>query len=416
MRNTASSKAFLTHILTMVSGSALSQIVSISFTVVLARVYTPADYGVLAAFVGLGAIIAVVGTLRLENALIVEPNEQTALFIREIILALGIIAALLSYALGTLFRLFSHPLVILFAISTYLTTAHLATSFYSNRKKLYNPIAKGLIGAAIFQGSVALALSYTSLKEFGLIIALVVGQAANLVIVSRGTETSIFPKSTIELQAAKVLFKKYRPYTLYLIPSGILEKFSSQAYLSVFSLAFGESNAGQLSLYQRLISLPTRLVGKALSDVFRSHAASDLQRDGNCRKRFFMVLTMSSIISIPCFLSLQFFARELFVFIFGSQWALAGYFAERMSWIFLFSFIVFPVSSLIHVGRLPIVDLVIQIYLSIATAVSLYAGWFSSSIDVFFQFLIPLYCFKYVCELFVCWLIASGYLRGFNIN
>ncbi len=69
------SRSFFGNALVMMGGTALAQAIPILFAPVLTRIYSPEQYGVLATFIGVAAVMTVMATLRLEPA-VVLPDER----------------------------------------------------------------------------------------------------------------------------------------------------------------------------------------------------------------------------------------------------------------------------------------------------------------------------------------------------
>ena len=70
------SSPFLRHVLTLVTGTAVAQAVSFLMTMVLARVYSPHDMGMLATYTSVAGIVMAVAALRYDMAVML-PRRDT---------------------------------------------------------------------------------------------------------------------------------------------------------------------------------------------------------------------------------------------------------------------------------------------------------------------------------------------------
>ena len=66
----------LRHVVTMLSSSSVSQIIPFITIPILARIYTPTDFGVYKIYYSLMAILVVIPNLRLENAMLIEQDDN----------------------------------------------------------------------------------------------------------------------------------------------------------------------------------------------------------------------------------------------------------------------------------------------------------------------------------------------------
>ena len=63
------SSPFLRHVLTLMTGTAVAQGVTFVMMIVLARIYTPRDMGLLATYVSVASILVAVAALRYDMAI-----------------------------------------------------------------------------------------------------------------------------------------------------------------------------------------------------------------------------------------------------------------------------------------------------------------------------------------------------------
>ena len=101
---------FIKNTLTLMTGTALAQVVPIVISPILTRLYSPEEYGTLALFTAIVGICSVVATLRYELAIMLPDNDGDS--VRIVILSIGI-AFLLSVLLAVIILLFSRNIAYL---------------------------------------------------------------------------------------------------------------------------------------------------------------------------------------------------------------------------------------------------------------------------------------------------------------
>lgn len=81
----------------LAAGTAVAQLISFGVSPLLSRIYRPEDFGLLGVFVGIAAIAGVVVSLRLDLAVVVPEEEETA---RDVVVV-GALAVALVTGLAT---------------------------------------------------------------------------------------------------------------------------------------------------------------------------------------------------------------------------------------------------------------------------------------------------------------------------
>jgi O-antigen/teichoic acid export membrane protein len=112
-----------------------------------------------------------------------------------------------------------------------------------------------------------------------------------------------------------------------------------------------------------MILAPVGLLGRAVQDVFKRHAAIDFAKFGNCvalYKKMFMVLLPGGLLFVAVAVSI---GEEVFVLIFGEEWRQAGKYVVWLSPAFALGFIVSPLSYIVYIVNRQYVDLVWQVVL-----------------------------------------------------
>ena len=138
-----------------------------------------------------------------------------------------------------------------------------------------------------------------------------------------------------------------------------------------FSAQHKWRNRGWLALTMRMLGGPISLLGAAVLDVFRRHAAQSWREHGQCRgdyMRAFKVLGGASALFV---LALAPSSEALFQFAFGAPWRMAGTIAFWLLPMFAFRFVASPLSYMFYVADKQHIDLLWQFTLLCMTLASL---------------------------------------------
>jgi O-antigen/teichoic acid export membrane protein len=119
-----------------------------------------------------------------------------------------------------------------------------------------------------------------------------------------------------------------------------------------------------------MVQTPMSLIGSSLAHVFFQKISSSKKSDLNSIVKKFIL--KASMLSLPIFLIIYFFAVDIFIVVFGENWKLAGEVASIMSpWLFL-NFLTTPMANIfIVLNRQEIVLMVSLFYMLIPIGILL---------------------------------------------
>jgi len=93
---------------------------------------------------------------------------------------------------------------------------------------------------------------------------------------------------------------------------------------SIFSI----TTLGYYALTQRIIGIPSKVIGNSFSQVYYQKATEEYNKIGNTKRAFKNTLKKLIIIALPIFFVLYFIAEPIFGFVYGEEWVIAGTYAK----------------------------------------------------------------------------------------
>lgn len=326
----------------LVGGTAGAQLILIAATPVLTRLYSPSEFGLLAAFVSLLAFLTVVASARYELAIhLPEKIEETVA-----VTVLSFICLIFTTLISIIFTfLFAEPLSALLKapeLASYLWLLPLAVFFvglyqicnaWCVRHKQYKAIAS----TRIIQSIVTLLIQFSTFKlaALGLLLGQAFGQGAGSVKLSLQSIKDTNEFRSVQFHQIKTVAKRYKSFPIYSTWTGLFNTASLQLAPLVFLSLFGATVAGLYALTLKLVSLPISLIGQAIGSVFLSEAPK-AHREG--RLNTLVLQFNKKLVQLGCLPTaiLIVFGPELFAFVLGEQWYKAGEYAQWLApWIFL---------------------------------------------------------------------------------
>jgi len=343
------------NVLTLMTGTTVAQAIPIAISPILTRIYTPEDFGVLALFVAITSIFGSIANGRYELAIMLPKKDEDAINI----FALGfIITSIISLVLLILVVVFNNYFTKLLnndQISAWLYFVPIAVFFtglwnilnyFNNRKKQYKDLAKATIIKSIVTAIVQLSFGFFKSGATGLISGQILSQLfANTKLLSSIVKDEIL-LSKISKVKIIALAKRYKDFPQYSMWAGLANTLSQNLTNILISTFYSMSTLGFYSLVNRVLGAPSSLIGNSIGQVFFQQAAKERQQTGKATKTFNSTVKKLFIIGVPSFGLLFFIVGDLFAFVFGEEWRIAGTYAQIVMPLFFIRFIVSPVTMM----------------------------------------------------------------------
>lgn len=387
MRRLLPQSIYARNVLTLMTGTTLAQAIPIAISPILTRLYSPEEFGRFALYMAVTMIASVLVTGRYELAIFLPRQDRAALHIAALAITLSMV---ISAVLLLIVLFFAHPIAALLGdaalapwlywapVSILLVGVYQSLNYWSNRKAHYKRLA---ISRTVQSGSAAMA--QLSSGYAGGAAGLVAGQITGQVLATGVMARLIWREDHALIRALRpmrclALSKRYINFPKYLIVAHGFNTASSQMPVLLLGALFSTSAAGFFTLTQRVMAAPMSLIASALSDVFRQEASQAYIHQGNCLVIYRETFKRLLIISVLPFFVFFLIAPDVFSFIFGAQWRVAGEYAQILTLKFFFDFVVGPLSAMFMIAEKQRLDLLWQIGLVSTAICSFYIGyWFS---------------------------------------
>lgn len=349
---------FVKNVAVLAGGTALGQAIVVLASPLLTRLYTPEDFGYLAAYASLLSIIVVVGSLKYQLAIpLPEADEDAFNLLALSFIALGAVTGLVSLALwafgAELLNLLNasilQPYLWLLPLGLLGAGAYQALSYWAIRKNIYRHLAMTKLTQGVGLVVTQIILGLAKLGPIGLIIGDVVGRAAG----SSNLARAMLPRGLWRSLSLKRIAKnasRYRRFPLLSSGSALLNSAGLQLPSLMLLAFYGPQIAGWFALSQRLIGIPMTLIGTSVSQVYIGQAAR-LARESPSQLRSLFFKTTYRLLLLAAVPSMTLFALGpwLFSLIFGSDWLQSGLYARILAPMFLLQFAIVPLSQTLNI-------------------------------------------------------------------
>lgn len=327
MNTSDKTSRFSKNVMILTIGTAFSQLIPFIVLPILQKYYYgPADFALLASFIYFSEMIGTISTLKLEFAIVMQKNDESAREVAVTAMRIATISAFISLLLAFLFfqfniiqglhdvgaAIFLLPLVVLSMGMVQVST------FWLNRKQEYKNIAKGkLLQTASCEGG-KLSFGWMGIDFTGLIFGRVLGY-----IITGIWQGILFMKDVVKIPkrifSYKNLVRDNYQYIAFATPSVFLGALINFIYIELFLTEFGSSSSGMVSVAMTYVGAGLGMVAGSIAQVYyRTIAAIDDRKNMQklylrfLRNLFFMSLFLTSLFWI--------FPDEWVVGILGDEW------------------------------------------------------------------------------------------------
>lgn len=346
----------------LTAGTVVAQGIMVLTLPVLSRLYSPADFTLLAVYTSILGLVGVVSCLRLNIAIPLPEDDREAINLVVICLlcalcfaiATAIPALLLPEQTARLLGqpamqpwLWAIPVGILFA------TTYDALQYWATRKKRYALVTRTRMTRALGGAGVQLGAGIGGASPMGLIAGHAVycglgvaGLARAMWKHDREMLEDVSPRAMAD--AARI----YRKFLGYSVPEALFNTAGLELSLLIIAAVAVGPEAGFLMLAMRVLGLPMGLVGSSLAQVYLSEAPQKL-REGELSVFTTRIMWTLFKVGAPLLLLFGLAAPYAFPIVFGEEWARAGVIVVWLTPMFILQLVASPVSMVLHVtGKL----------------------------------------------------------------
>jgi len=406
--------SFKAHAFTVMSGMIIVNAIPVLTGPMLARLYTPSDFGTYAVCTALIAIIATIGCARYEMAIMLPKDDADSINLVVISIffssILFLVILLVSYTSGKFIsRLLANPEIARWlyavAISVILTNVFQAISHWLIRKKHFKALSISRVLRSGVSAATQLGMGVFHYGVLGLILGNIAGLITAVLIRLKEffQEIRSHKRSVLALKKMMMLAARYKDFPKYDMAGSMINLLAMYFPVILFSSFFGSMVTGHYALTQRMLLVPVSLISLSIGDVYKQRASSDYLAQGSCRAIFMKTFKSLCLLAVLPFLVLLFIGPQLFSFIFGDRWRMAGEYAQIMSVLLFFKLTISPLYFTLYVANKQNYRLVWSVLLFVFTTTAFFVGVYFKSPKI------SVLCFSIAYSMMYILLFFLGY-------
>lgn len=352
---------FRKNIFILLSGTTVAQALPILVTPVLARLFSPGDFGLLYLFAAISSMLAMIATGKYELAILLPEEEEEA----DQLWALSALLSLLSgFFFFLVFILIRKPvaewldepglslILLILPLQTSIYCLNETFRYWFNREERFSILSLSQILLAVGNASGRIGMGWLRLGGVGLVLGTVLAQFLLLIYLSYcfirlgGRRV----KEGLSVKKLKELAWKYRRFPRNMVTGGLFHSGANQLPPILLNSLYSTALAGHFGIMNRLTRIPIGTLGKAYEEVFKQRAGKVRQDPVQFRKLFFRTLLQLAGFSFLPFLALAFLAPNIFEWILGPEWREAGLYTRIFTLPMYLQFLLTPLLAVFYLA------------------------------------------------------------------
>jgi O-antigen/teichoic acid export membrane protein len=341
------------------TGTTIAKVLPIIISPILTRFYSPEDFGLLALFISIITVLSSIVTARYDSAIMLPKGDLDALHI----LVLSIVIALFFSGIVLMIIIFFNKQITIFlnnediAIWLYLIPfmifingVYQSFIYWSNRKKLYKRMAiYSVIQSSSYSGF-SLIFGFLSL-HFGLILGRFLGIFSSFIIFGK----TIWNENRLQFRNIKKIqiinmARQYSNFLKFSTPGALLQTMATSGIAILINILFDSKIVGFYYFADIMVRTPIGFILSSVSQVYHQKAVGLYYESVEDLRIYTYTLQKKLILILfPLMIIIYIIAPDMFQFIFGKKWEIAGEYLRYFLPVVFFGSIYSPIAHLIDI-------------------------------------------------------------------
>ena len=310
------------------SASVLAQAVGVLVYPVLARMYTPADFGLLSLFLSLSGICGVVATAEYQNAIPLPADDKMAAAVMHgggaLLLAFSLLLCCALPFSGALAELLGSAELArylwLVPVFVFVSGLWQLLNYWFTRQKRFNAVSGYQVGQTLT--SAVLKMLFGARGVGG---GLIIGTVAAPAVAVATTVAVTFRKSLrqvmrFDLELMRHALREYSLFPKFSLPKSLVNIVNCNIAVLLISPYFGLSEAGEWGMAMTLGFTPLGLILNSVYQVLFPRCAQYVQQGKAFLRQYRRSLLLTACVVMPSFLLLYWILPWLVDLLLGSGW------------------------------------------------------------------------------------------------
>lgn len=344
---------FVKNLATLISGTAVAQLIAIGIQPVIRRLYSPEDFGAFAVYISIVGIIVVVTSLRYDQSIVLPKIDNDSKNLVVLSLVLTFFISIIVFIIVLIFavpimELFKFPQgysnwFYLLPFSIFFHGFYQSINYWFIRKKAYKSSSINKLSRRLTEGIVQVGFGLKKIS-FGLPVGDILGNLANSLSGIYQIRRKNFDLKEVSIKKIKMLASKYSEFPKYNLFPALLNTLSLSMPVFIINEFYTREITGYYDLTRLVLALPFALITISFSQVLYQHIVEKKNSNQLILKGLKNQFYYLFILALVALIIIVLLGPLLFSFVFGKEWNIAGEMARILVFSFAIKFIVSPFS------------------------------------------------------------------------
>lgn len=343
----------LRNILTVVSGTAGAQAITLAFMPVITRIYGPEAYGILGTFLSVTMMLIPIAALTYPIAIVLPKRDGDARGLARLGLAIALSLASVV-ALGLLFfgdQLAAtleieiiQPYLMLIPFVMFCGAALEICQQWLFRTQRFRITASVAVGHSLLFNSMRTIAGLLQSSALVLVCTTALQQALHaamlgLAILRAKPRVEEYVDEAEQREPGMLeMARRHSDFPRFRAPVMLINAVSQHLPTLVLAAYFGPAAAGFFALCKQALTMPTNLIGKSVADVYYPRISRAIHDREPVAAMLLKATAALGLVGLVPFALVAVFGPWLFGLVFGEQWHVAGEYAR---WLALAEYVIF---------------------------------------------------------------------------
>lgn len=380
------------NVATLATGTAASQVITMIFAPFITRVYGPEAYGLQGVFISTVGLMTTLAALSYPIAIILPRCDRDALSVAKLSIIVSLIITTVVFIVilfyGNDLLSITHteilvPFINLVPIAMISSVFASVLNQWLIRKNAFKVTAVfGVVNTLVLNGLKMLgglvspiAMVLISSNIIGGILGTALTYIAWKCVSKRNHNDCDKETMQVQIKGKWELAKEYSDFPILRTPQNLINAASQSLPIFLLAAFFGASSAGHYTIALTVLGVPSGLIAGSVMSVFYPKVTKAFHSGEDIRKLIIKATIAMAAVGVFPFILVIAYGPELFQFVFGKEWSVAGEYAQLLSfWLFL-QYINKPAVSAIPALRIQGGLLLYELFSTGAKIIALWIGF-----------------------------------------
>lgn len=369
------SNKYLKSVALLATGSVLGQVIGFIGSIIMTRLYTESEIGIMTTIISVTGIFAPIINGRLDFAIVKEQNEQLIYALIKVGAILGIIFSFLVSIFSYFYFASLSSFINVALAMTIVLLILLITTFtnlfkgFNNNIGDYKTISSVIVYRRFTEETSMLIFGLLKYGSIGLLISVVIGQFAGM----RREMKNIFDKCMTICKISKMYMKRayqiHKKQIFLSSPAALLNATSYSVISLVIGKIFGMDVLGIYAISFAVLGMPLAIISGNVSQVYFREASKEFASKGSFFDSTLKTFKLLFVLSIGMFLAMYYIVPYVVPFIYGSAYTASGVMIKILAIMFAVRFVSSALNPGLVVAGKQQMELYIQLFFLLSISV-----------------------------------------------